>query len=248
MNPLLNRAAFRSARAFGRRTEMVPVIEVRKLAAGYGRGIVIVPELDLEVHAGEVVALLGANGAGETTTILTLAGELRWNGKQTAAPLHWRARNGLALITEERAVLMRMTVADNFRVTGCDPEKALKLFPELQAHLGRKVGLLSGGQQQMLALAWTLARPTTLLLADELSLGLAPIVVERLLRAVREAADSGVAVLLVEQHIHKAMQIADRAYVRQRGRIRLAGRAEDLRERIDEIQASYLSVARDGIG
>jgi branched-chain amino acid transport system ATP-binding protein len=234
---------------------MVPVIEVRKLAAGYGRGIVIVPELDLEVHAGEVVALLGANGAGKTTTILTLAGELpalggelRWNGKQTAAPLHWRARNGLALITEERAVLMRMTVADNFRVTGCDPEKALKLFPELQAHLGRKVGLLSGGQQQMLALAWTLARPTTLLLADELSLGLAPIVVERLLRAVREAADSGVAVLLVEQHIHKAMQIADRAYVMQRGRIRLAGRAEDLRERIDEIQASYLSVARDGIG
>jgi branched-chain amino acid transport system ATP-binding protein len=239
-------------RASERQVEMVPVIEARKLAAGYGKGITIVPELDLEVNAGEVVALLGANGAGKTTTILTLAGELpalggelRWNGEPTVSPLHWRARNGLALITEERAVLMRMTVAQNLRVTGCDSERALELFPELHAHLGRKVGLLSGGQQQMLALAWTLARPTKLLLADELSLGLAPLVVERLLRAVREAADSGIAVLLVEQHIHKAMQIADRAYVMQRGRIRLAGSAEDLRERIDEIQASYLSVAKD---
>ena len=228
---------------------MTALIEACGLSAGYGKGITIVPSLDLEIHAGEVVALLGANGAGKTTTILTLAGELpalggeiRWDGDPTTAPLHWRARNGLALVTEERAVLMKMTVADNFRVARCDVEKALTLFPELREHLGRKVGLLSGGQQQMLALAWTLARPTKVLLADELSLGLAPLLVERLLRAVREAADMGIGVLLVEQHVHKAMEVADRAYVMQRGHITLSGKTGDLRQRINEIQDSYLSV------
>jgi branched-chain amino acid transport system ATP-binding protein len=230
------------------------LIEARGLRCGYGSDIVIVPELELEVHPGEVVALLGANGAGKTTTILTLAGalpalggEIFWNGELTKSPLHWRARNGLALVTEERAVLTKLTVAENFRVCGCDRDRALELFPELSEHLSRKVGLLSGGQQQMLALAWALARPTTtVLLADELSLGLAPLVVERLLRVVRQAADSGVGVLLVEQHVHKAMTVADRAYVLQRGRVQVEGTVEDLRDRVDEIQASYLSVGDEG--
>jgi branched-chain amino acid transport system ATP-binding protein len=231
---------------------MTALLEARGLACGYGQAATIVPSLDLEVHPGEVVALLGANGAGKTTTILTLAGdlpalggELLWNGQPTAAPLHWRARNGLGLITEERAVLMKLTVAENLRVARCDEERALHLFPELRDHLDRRVGLLSGGQQQMLALAWTLARPTTVLLADELSLGLAPQIVDRLLRAIRDAADTGVGVLLVEQHVHKAMAYADRAYVMQRGRVQLHGTAAELRGRVDEIQASYLSVATE---
>jgi len=118
--------------------------------------------------------------------------------------------------------------------------RALELFPELAEHLDRKVGLLSGGQQQMLALAWALARPTNLLLADELSLGLAPLLVQRLLRAVRDAANAGVGVLLVEQHIHKALDIADRVYVMHRGRIQLHGTAAEVRLRLDEVQASYL--------
>jgi branched-chain amino acid transport system ATP-binding protein len=230
------------------------LIDARGLRCGYGNDIVIVPSLDLEVRAGEVVALLGANGAGKTTTILTLAGalpalggEIRWNGEPTKAPLYRRARKGLALVTEERAVLTKLTVAENLRVCGCDRDRALELFPELSEHLSRRVGLLSGGQQQMLALAWTLARPTTtVLLADELSLGLAPLVVERLLRVVRQAADSGIGVLLVEQHVHKAMTVADRAYVLQRGRVEIEGRVEDLRGRLDEIQASYLSVGSSG--
>lgn len=229
---------------------MTALLEARKLSAGYGRDAVVVRDLDLEVHPGEVVALLGANGAGKTTTILTLAGELpamsgeiRWAGQPTFAPLHWRARNGLALVTEERAVLMTMTVADNLRVSRCDPGLAFELFPELQDHLGRRVGLLSGGQQQMLALARALARPTTVLLADELSLGLAPLIVERLLKAVRDAADRGIGVLLVEQHVHKAMAVADRAYVMQRGRVEIEGTAQELQGRVDEIQASYLSLA-----
>lgn len=233
---------------------MTALIEARGLRCGYGNDIVIVPELDLEVHPGEVVALLGANGAGKTTTILTLAGalpalggEIRCGGALAKSQLHRRARNGLALVTEERAVLTTLTVAENFRVCGCDRDRALELFPELSAHLSRKVALLSGGQQQMLALAWALARPmTTVLLADELSLGLAPLVVERLLRVVRQAADSGIGVLLVEQHVHKAMTVADRAYVLQRGRVQIEGRVVDLRDRLDEIRASYLSGGTDG--
>jgi branched-chain amino acid transport system ATP-binding protein len=194
------------------------------------------------------VALLGANGAGKTTTIMTLAGELPpragkvvWQGAPTSASLHKRARSGLGLVTEQRAVLTRLTVAENLRVSRCDVGRALTVFPELREHLNRKVGLLSGGQQQMLAVARCLARDTTLLLADELSLGLAPVVVERLLAAVRAAADQGVGVLLVEQHVHQALGVADRVYVMRRGAIVLEGRAEDMRDRLEEVQASYLS-------
>ena len=121
----------------------------------------------------------------------------------------------------------------------------LALFPELEPHLERRVGLLSGGQQQMLALARCLARQCRVLLVDELSLGLAPMIVDRLLRAVRTAADEGMAVLLVEQHIHKALQVADRVLVMTRGRIALEGRASDLVARLDDIQDAYLRSGTD---
>lgn len=227
---------------------MTAIIETRGLIAGYGKEIEIVHGIDIEVHPGEVVALLGANGAGKTTTILTLAGELPalggevlWDGEPTTAPLYQRARSGLALVTEERAVLMQMSIVENLRVSRCDVDQAFELFPELADHAKRRVGLLSGGQQQMLALARALARPTTILLADELSLGLAPQIVSRLLQAVRSAADSGIGVLLVEQHVHQAIAIADRAYVLQRGNVQFAGTAAELGDSIDDIQKSYLS-------
>jgi branched-chain amino acid transport system ATP-binding protein len=156
----------------------------------------------LDVAAGEVVALLGPNAAGKTTTLMTLSGHLPsirgdvvWRGRPTSSPPHIRARDGLGLVTEERAVFMQMTISDNLRVGRCDKERALRLFPELEPHLDRRVGLLSGGQQQMLALARVLTRPTAVLLADELSLGLAPKVVDRLLLAVRTAANEGLGVL-----------------------------------------------------
>jgi ABC-type branched-subunit amino acid transport system ATPase component len=226
---------------------MTVVLEARGLSAGYG-STAIVSNLDLEVHAGEVVALLGPNGAGKSTTILTLAGELpalagemRLHGQATTASLYRRVRDGLGVVLEQRTVLMKMTVAENLRVNRGDTEYALQLFPELVDHLKRRVGMLSGGQQQILALARALSRRPSVLLADELSLGLAPVVVGRLLRAVREAADDGVGVLLVEQHVHKALEIADRVYVLRRGEIQLSGPAEQLRDRVDDIQQIYFT-------
>jgi ABC-type branched-subunit amino acid transport system ATPase component len=227
-------------------------LEADGLVAGYGK-VEIVRDLHLHVDAGEVVALLGPNGAGKTTTISTLSGELRalggdvrLFGARTDAPLHVRARKGLGLVSQERAVLMDLTTRENLRVSRCDLDRALALFPELDPHLDRRVGLLSGGQQQMLALARCLARQCRVLLVDELSLGLAPMVVDRLLRAVRAAADDdGIAVLLVEQHIHKALQVADRVLVMTRGTIALEGKASDLVARLDDIQDAYLRLGAD---
>ena len=221
-------------------------LEADGLSAGYGK-VEIVRDLHLHVDAGEVVALLGPNGAGKTTTLSTVSGELPPLGGEVRLldcdardPLHVRARKGLAMVTQERAVLMELTAAENLKVSRCDRDRAVELFPELEAHLDRRVGLLSGGQQQMLALARCLARTSRLLLVDELSLGLAPLVVDRLLRAVRAAADDGMGVLLVEQHVHKALAVADRVLVLRRGVVELDGSAVELRDRVDEIQAAYL--------
>ena len=226
---------------------MNALVETSGLRAGYGN-VEIVRGLDLTIEPGEVVAVLGPNGAGKTTTLLTLSGELEPLGGDVAVlgftghtPLHVLARKGLALVSQERAVLMNLTAVENLRVSRCDVGRAIELFPELEPHLGRRVGLLSGGQQQMLALARALARGPSLLLVDELSLGLAPLIVERLLAAVRAAADDGVGVLLVEQHVQKAMNVADRVLVMRRGAIVLAGRTDELRDRTDDIRDAYLS-------
>jgi branched-chain amino acid transport system ATP-binding protein len=223
------------------------LLECTGLSAGYGQ-VPVLNDVDLRVGAGEVVALVGANGAGKTTTLLALAGEVpvtagqvRFDGGAWTGTLHQRARQGLRLITEDRAVFMSLSVADNLRLAHRSVDEPLAIFPELRPLLRRKVGQLSGGEQQMLTLARALAGHARLLLADELSLGLAPIVVGRLLRTVRAAADRGMGVLLVEQQIRNALAVADRAYVLRRGRVVLAGPAAELRGRIDEIEASYLA-------
>jgi branched-chain amino acid transport system ATP-binding protein len=225
-----------------------PVLEARGLTAGYG-GVAAVRDVTLEVHSGEVVALLGANGAGKTTTILALCGELQpmsgevWLlGRPERGSLTQRARKGLTLVPEEKSVFMGLSVAENLRLGRGDAERALEIFPMLRAHLSRKAGLLSGGQQQILTLARALASGPRMLVADELTLGLAPLLVQELLEVVRRSADEhDVGVLLVEQHVRSALKIADRVYVLQRGRLVLAGDAADMRNRVDEIEESYLA-------
>ncbi len=224
-----------------------PLLEARGLCAGYA-GVEIVRDLSIEVCPGEVVALLGANGAGKTTTLLTLAGELKplggevlLKGLATTAPIYKRAREGMAFVTEERSVFMNLTTKQNLAVCRADIGKATALFPELEPLMSRRGGLLSGGEQQMLTLGRALSRQTDLLLADELSLGLAPKTVGRLLRAVRAAADEGIGALLVEQHVHRVLEIADRVYLLHQGQIQFSGTAAEARTSLDEIQATYLA-------
>jgi branched-chain amino acid transport system ATP-binding protein len=228
--------------------EGATLIEAKGLSTGYGK-MAVVREVDLRVDAGEVVALFGANGAGKTTTLLTLAGELTplqgevaFLGEPTRAPMHVRCRNGLGYVTEERSVIMDMTVADNLKLAAVPPAKAFAHFPGLERIMDRKAGLCSGGEQQMLSLARALGRDPKVLLADELSLGLAPIIVTNLLHAVRDAAtERGVGVLLVEQHVRQALAVADRAYVMERGRIVLSGTAAEVLAQIDRLEAAYLA-------
>jgi len=223
------------------------LIEARDLSSGYG-ALAAVRGIDLDVRPGEVVALLGPNGAGKTTTLLTLAGELTplggeviWEGSTRSVPLHSRARRGLAFVPGERGVFAGLTTIGNLRLGRGTVESACGYFPELELLLHRRAGLLSGGEQQMLTLARALAGKPRLLLADELSLGLAPLVVRRILGAVREAANAGVGVLLVEQHARDALEIADRAYILRNGRIEFAGDAQDLRRDPAALRAAYLT-------
>ena len=233
---------------------LTPAIEAREISVGYGP-LAVVSDLSLKVMPGEVVALLGVNGAGKTTTVAALAGaidllagEIWIAGKPTTAPLHRRARNGLRLITEERSVFMGLSVADNLRLGGQERARCLELFPELEPLLRRKAALLSGGEQQMLTLARALAGEPKILLVDELSLGLAPLIVERLFAALRSAADRGTGVLLVEQHVRNALEVADRAYVLAHGRVALEGTTVDLATRIGEIEDTYLAAAELAAG
>ena len=228
---------------------MIPVLEAKGLSAGYGQ-IRVVSGVDIKVERGQIAALMGPNGAGKTTSLRALVGaipqrggEVHWQGTPTRAPLHRRASDGLAYISEERAVVPSLTVRDNLRIGRGDLGGALEQFPELAPLLRRRASLLSGGEQQMLAVATAMSRRPTALVVDELSLGLAPLIVERLLKALRQAADEGLAVLLVEQHVAPVLRVADVVYVMSQGVIVYEDTAEEARSNIAEIEATYLGNA-----
>ncbi len=181
--------------------------------------------------------------------MLTIAGELTpvdgivmFDNVPTFTPMYQRVRGGIGLVTEDRLIFTEMSARDNIRVGGGSVERALELFPELEPRLTVRGGMLSGGEQQMLALARALSRDPDLLLADELSLGLAPKIVDRLLGAVRAAADTrGTGALIVEQHARKALKYSDRMYLMARGKILLDLPSAEALERLDEIEHAYLA-------
>lgn len=228
---------------------MSAILEARGLTVGYGT-LAVARELNLSVEPGRVMLILGPNGAGKTTTLMTLAGalrpltgEVRLAGDLVTSPLHRRVQQGLAFVPDERGAITRLTVDENLRLGPGDPVRAFELFPELRDHHKRRAGLLSGGQQKMLALALALSGRPKVLLADELSLGLAPRLVDRLLDVVRAAAGDGVGVILVEQHAHQALDIADDVVLLAHGKVEMSGPVSEIRPELDRVLASgYLAV------
>jgi ABC-type branched-subunit amino acid transport system ATPase component/branched-subunit amino acid ABC-type transport system permease component len=230
----------------GMRPTAEPLLRVAGLAGGY-HGRPVVRDLSLEVRPGEIVALLGPNGAGKTTTLLTICGELApvagtvsCLGHDDRTPLFRLVRDGLGFVMPERATTPDLTAQENLRLGRGSVSAALELFPELRPLLGRRAGLLSGGEQQFLSLARVLAAQPRLLLADELSLGLAPLIVARILAQLRAAADGGIGVLIVEQQIGPVLEIADRVLILKNGRTVLEEHPDNIRGDWARLASAYL--------
>ena len=229
-------------------------LEIEGLTAGYD-GPAVVRDLTLSLAGGEVVALMGPNGAGKTTTLRAIsglvaltAGTVRLDGRDLAGiSATARVKAGVVQVPQDRGLFYGLTVSEHFRLDGITggEEIAYGHFPALRALRLRRTGLLSGGEQQMLAIARALVRNPRVLLLDELSMGLAPIIVERILPVLRTAADTnGTAILLVEQHVHLALEIADRGYVLSHGELVVHDTAERLRNDRSLLTASYLGEQR----
>lgn len=236
------------------------LLHVDRLSTGYDRAAVV-RNVSLSVSPGEIVALLGPNGVGKTTTLKTISGLVRPMGgtitlageNLAAVTPSERARKGIAHVPEGRGLFFGLSVAEHFRLghrgERLDEDIAYGYFPSLRKLATRPAGVLSGGEQQMLAVGRALARQPRLLLLDELSMGLAPVIVEQLMPVIRSYADqSGCSVLMVEQHVHLALGIADRAYVMAHGEIVIDGDAADLRADRALISASYLGRHADDAG
>jgi branched-chain amino acid transport system ATP-binding protein len=217
----------------------------------------VVREVSLEIPAGEVTALLGPNGAGKSSMVLSMGGIIKpvggkvlLDGNNLAGRRPERIRSaGVAIVPEGRRLLPELTVSENLRVAtytlsssdaAAGRKRALELFPELEKRLPYAGRSLSGGEQQMVVLAQALVSHPRYVIIDELSLGLAPVVVNRLVPTIRSIAESGIGVLLIEQFAAVALGLANRAYVMEGGRIRYSGLASELRDKPDLLQSAYL--------
>ncbi len=232
------------------------LLEVEGLAVHYG-GIRAVKGIDLSVGEGEVVCLIGANGAGKTTTLRALAGilpptggRIRYAGEDLlGVPAHRRVRHGLAMVPEGRGVFPRLTVEENLRMGAyfrtdrdgieADLDQGYGRFPRLRERRSQKAGTLSGGEQQMLAIARALMSRPRLLLLDEPSMGLAPLAVHKIFETIRHIASQGVTLLLVEQNARMALEVSNRGYVLEGGRVALCDSAAQLLES-PAVRAAYL--------
>jgi len=223
---------------------------VKGLEVHYG-GIRAVKGIDLEVKEGELVCLIGANGAGKTTTLKAIcrlipsSGTIAYSGNDVSnAKVHELPRQGLVMVPEGRGIFPQLTVEENLAMGAyargsADPEKQYATFPRLKERRLQVAGTLSGGEQQMLAIARALMSDPRLLLLDEPSMGLAPMMVARIFDVVREIAARGVTILLVEQNARLALELAHRGYVMESGEISLAGMAADLLNN-PKVRAAYL--------
>lgn len=233
------------------------LLSLSQVEVHYG-GIRALQGVSLEVGEGELVALIGANGAGKTTTLRAIAGLARATGDITldgdsllGKRSHAIARTGVALVPEGRGVFAQLTVDENLAMGAYprgdhaaianDRERVLALFPRLAERLTQTAGTLSGGEQQMLAIGRALLSRPRLLLLDEPSMGLAPLLVERIFDVIRRISAEGVTILLVEQNAHLALAVASRAYVLENGEVSLAGSAADLLGN-PKVQAAYLGI------
>lgn len=229
------------------------MLEVSGLAAGYGR-VQVLWDIDLEVGQGEIVSLIGPNGAGKTTLLRAIsgiipatAGTLSFNGHDLRGrSIEQIVDTGIAHVPEGRRLFPGLTVRDNLRLGGwrthnTDLDRVLELFPKLGQRISQVCGTMSGGEQQMAAIARGLMSEPDLLMIDELSLGLAPVVVEEIIERLPQIAASGTAVLLVEQDVDAALTTAARAYVLEVGRVVMSGAAPDLLGD-PRIQQSYLGI------
>ena len=232
---------------------MTVLLSVRQLQVAYG-GIQAVKGIDLEVNEGELVCLIGANGAGKTSTLNCLGGLLKPSGGEIIyqgqdlqrIPTHERVKHGLALVPEGRGIFPKLTVAENLRMGAYarslqvgELEQAYERFPRLFERKEQLAGTLSGGEQQMLAIVRALLSKPKLLLLDEPSMGLAPLMVQKIFETIAEVTKEGVAVLLVEQNAKAALQLAQRAYVMESGIISLSGDAKALAAD-PRVRAAYL--------
>ena len=231
------------------------VLGCEGLCVGYQR-TTIARDIAVSVGKGEILAVLGPNGAGKTTLLLTLAGFLRPIAGRVAIDGHdvtgssarRMNRAGMVLVPDSRALFTTLSTLDNISIAsrkgGATVSEVLDLFPRLRARAKVKAGMLSGGEQQMLAVARALVQGPRALLIDEMSMGLAPIIVEQLMPLVRQVADeTGAAIVLVEQHVHLALEIADTAMVLVHGDVSLSGKAAELRDDPAALEAAYLGAA-----